>query len=570
MPRSAICLPRNMFPPPTTAASSTPPATTAAISLARWKTTSGEMPSGSLPEKASPESFTTTRFQRRCAFGASGSGYPSASATADVTDPAAASARTAAPAECVALPSTGCSPSPSLTSWLRSSSGLADLVPRERADGNPLIGEQLLDGLLRVPDKRLLGQHHVLEERVEPALDDLGNRLLRLALVPGDLLHDAPLVLDHVRGHLVTGQVLRPHRGHLVRHVLGRLGRGLVQLDEHAHGRRQLRVGLVQVGSDVATLEEGVPAQLDLLLERGAGLLDVLLDRGPGPEFQPEQGQPVGGPLLQGHAGDLRGQGLEHVGLGHEVGLAVELEEHPGVRAVELRGHQPVRGGAGSPLAYVLGALDPEELHGDVEVAVGLLKSTLAVHHSRGRLLTQPLHVRGGEVRHFLISRCVFVVGRGSPPLSASPSPSPSAGPLPQASADSPEPADTPAASGSGAGASPCSGAAPLACSAAWSAAWSVAVPLAWSGVVPLTWSPAGAPGAWAAASSPGLPSRTASSHSASGSSAPSSPDVGAAEGLASPSAAPARAIRPSATASAMTRVSSETLRMASSFPGIG
>src|ERR1700722_2256521 len=217
MPRSAICLPRNMFPPPTTAASSTPSATTAAISLARWKTTSGEMPSGSLPEKASPESFTTTRFQRRCAFGASGSGYRSA----------AASARTAAPAECVALPSTGCSPSPSLTSWLRSSSGLADLVPRERADGNPLIGEQLLDRLLRVPDKRLLGQHHVLEERVEPAFDDLGNRLLRLALVPGDLLHDAPLVLDHVRGHLVAGQVLRPHRGHLVRHVLGRLGRGL-------------------------------------------------------------------------------------------------------------------------------------------------------------------------------------------------------------------------------------------------------------------------------------------------------------------------------------------------------
>src|SRR6202044_2555734 len=272
---------------------------------------------------------------------------------------------------------------------------------------------------------------------------------------------------------------------------------------------RQLRVGLVQVGSDVATLQEGVPAQLDLLLERGAGLLDVLLDRGPGPEIQPEQGQPVGGPLLQGHARDLRGQGLEHVGLGHEVGLAVELEEHPGVRAVELRGDQPVAGGPGSPLAYVLGALDAEELHGDVEVAVGLLKSTLAVHHSRGRLLTQPLHVRGGEVRHFLISRCVFVVGRGSSPRSASPSARPSAGPLPQASCDSPEPADTPGASGSGAGVSPCSGAAPLACSAAWSLTWSVAGPLAWSGVVPLTWSPAGASGAWAAASSPGLPSRT-------------------------------------------------------------
>src|ERR1039457_1061061 len=182
MPRSASCLPRNMLPPPTTTASSTPSATTAAISLARRKTTSGEMPSGSFPEKASPDSFTTTRLHRRWAFGASGSGQ--LSSWADVCPgPAAGSARTAAPAWCVALPSTGSSPSPPLTSWLRPSSGLADLEPRERADGNPLIGEQLLDGLLRVPDEGLLGQRHVLEERVEPALDDLRDRLLRLALV---------------------------------------------------------------------------------------------------------------------------------------------------------------------------------------------------------------------------------------------------------------------------------------------------------------------------------------------------------------------------------------------------
>ena len=40
--------------------------------------------------------------------------------------------------------------------------------------------------------------------------------------------------------------------------------------------------------------------------------------------------------------------------------------------------------------------------------------------------------------------------------------------------------------------------------------------------------------------------------------------------GLSSPEDAPARAIRPSATASATTLVSSETLRIASSLPGIG
>ena len=65
------------------------------------------------------------------------------------------------------------------------------------------------------------------------------------------------------------------------------------------------------------------------------------------------------------------------------------------------------------------------------------------------------------------------------------------------------------------------------------------------------------------------LPSSSARSHSASGSSAPSTPSAGGA-GFSSPAAAPARAIRPSATASATTLVSRATLRIASSFPGIG
>ena len=73
-----------------------------------------------------------------------------------------------------------------------------------------------------------------------------------------------------------------------------------------------------------------------------------------------------------------------------------------------------------------------------------------------------------------------------------------------------------------------------------------------------------------AAWSSAALLWRRSRSHSASGSSAPMSPDAGGADGFSSPSAAPARAMRPSATASATTRVSSATLRIASSLPGIG
>ena len=60
-------------------------------------------------------------------------------------------------------------------------------------------------------------------------------------------------------------------------------------------------------------------------------------------------------------------------------------------------------------------------------------------------------------------------------------------------------------------------------------------------------------------------PASSSRSHSAIGSSAPSSEPAGS-----SPVRTPERAIRPSATASAMTRVSRVTERMASSLPGIG
>jgi hypothetical protein len=52
-----------MLPPPTTTATWTPSLTASEIALAMCWTTSASMPSGSLPENASPDSFSTTRFQ---------------------------------------------------------------------------------------------------------------------------------------------------------------------------------------------------------------------------------------------------------------------------------------------------------------------------------------------------------------------------------------------------------------------------------------------------------------------------------------------------------------------------
>jgi hypothetical protein len=92
-------------------------------------------------------------------------------------------------------------------------------------------------------------------------------------------------------------------------------------------------------------------------------------------------------------------QGHEVRGLGDEVGLTVELEQRPaGVR------DQTVGGGAAGPLADVLGALDPQELDGLVEVTVRLVERLLAVHHSGAGEVAELLHVRGGVVSHDSLS----------------------------------------------------------------------------------------------------------------------------------------------------------------------
>ena len=91
--------------------------------------------------------------------------------------------------------------------------------------------------------------------------------------------------------------------------------------------------------------------------------------------------------LRGGRGGDdLVGERLELGVLGDEVGLGVELDQ----RAV-LGGDQALGGGALGALADVLGALDPQQLDGLVEVAVGLdqrvLQSSIpAPVSSRSRL----------------------------------------------------------------------------------------------------------------------------------------------------------------------------------------
>src|SRR6185369_8934282 len=546
-----------MLPPPTTAATCTPSFTAAIISAARWATTSGEMPRGSAPANSPPDSFSTTRRQ----LGWSTPAGPDSGIRPFLV-------------VCLVLSVAWFLPG---LAWFLS---LADLEPGEAGDGDTVLRQDLLDRGLLVLHERLLGEHDILEVGVQPAVHDLADGLLRLALVAGNLLGDTALLLHYVGRDLVQRGVERTHRGHLLGQVLGHLGVVLVELDEHAQGRRQGRVAAVQVARHVAALEPGEPAELQLLLQARAGLVDQLLDGGARAGLGGQQGQPVGD--LGGDRGlrDLRGCLLEQVGLRDEVRLAVQLDQHAGLGAVEVGHDQAVGRGAGGALVHVLGALKPKQLDRRLDVAVGFIECVLAVHHAGAGLLTEPLHVSGGKIRHVLVSRYVLNLASWFAGYSAAVSPVASAVSAVSAVGSA---ASAVSAVGSAASAVSAVGSAASTVSAVGSAASTVsamssrssassaaaassvviadsalisgvasATAAATVGVSARGASSAVSAGAAAGAAAEAEPWSSSRSHSAKGSSVPSrSP-----EGFSSPEAAPARAIRPSATASATTLVS--------------
>src|SRR5215813_1205077 len=83
------------------------------------------------------------------------------------------------------------------------STRLPDLEPGEAADYGSRLGKKLLHRLLGVAYRRLLNQRNVLEEGIQPSLDDLSDRLLRLALLAGHLLGDPALIRHDILGNLV-------------------------------------------------------------------------------------------------------------------------------------------------------------------------------------------------------------------------------------------------------------------------------------------------------------------------------------------------------------------------------
>src|SRR5699024_4492576 len=98
---------------------------------------------------------------------------------------------------------------------------------------------------------------------------------------------------------------------------------------------------------------------------------------------------------------------LELLVLGHEIGFAVELDQH-----AALTGDEPLGRGTLGTLAHILGALDAQEFDGLVEVAGVFFERLLAIHHPGAGELPEPLDIGGGVVRH-----------RGDPPWESWPGP---------------------------------------------------------------------------------------------------------------------------------------------------
>src|SRR3954451_1113944 len=99
----------------------------------------------------------------------------------------------------------------------------------------------------------------------------------------------------------------------------------------------------------------------------------------------------VGGSDVQRH---LPRELLELVGAGHEVGLAVDLDQHSDLAAgVDVAGHHALRGGAAAALGGRCLPLHAQDLDRLVHVALRLLQGGLGVHDAGARALAQGLDV---------------------------------------------------------------------------------------------------------------------------------------------------------------------------------
>src|SRR6056297_3572087 len=358
-----------------TTATSVPALTTPAICRATEATTSGSTPSPPPPAKASPLSLSKTRRQ------------PASGACGQVTKVPSNDGWTGSLLNRSMVP-----PFP------KRRLALTRLEPSECADRGAGFSQDVRHRLLTVNHAGLLEQDVVLEVGVHPAFDDLGNRLIGLALVPSRGFGDVSLVFHGLGRHLVAGEELRAHGRDLHSDTLGSLFVAVVG-HEHAHLRRQVGGTSVQV-SGGGCLQHRHAAEFDLLADDSGHLRHGVLDALAGVETDRQQGLAVTDLTVERRLREGPGQRLEILALGDEVGLAQQLDH--GV--VHCRDDSVGRGALSATLRSLGGTGDAQRLDRLIEISAALLESLLALHHSRGGHLAKSLHIRGADRCHVLPS----------------------------------------------------------------------------------------------------------------------------------------------------------------------
>src|SRR3954454_18352498 len=201
--------------------------------------------------------------------------------------------------------------------------------------------------------------------------------LIRTRLKTGSSLN---LGADREAGEPPDHDVLAGRPGEVGAELLDRLAAvlvlvdvRLVEQDDIVHPRLELALG--DLRADVLGLVGPLlleDPQLGVLgLLRDLVLGDVLRRRGGGDVHR-----------------DLAGERLEVLVAGHEVGVAVDLDEHADLAVgVDVGGDRALGGLAAAHLERLVAQPHAQQLGGGVDVAVGLGQGVLALHHARAGLV---------------------------------------------------------------------------------------------------------------------------------------------------------------------------------------
>ena len=189
------------------------------------------------------------------------------------------------------------------------------------------------------------------------------------------------------------------------------------QLDHNADAAAHVVVGIHHA---VLGHEAGKAAHGDLLADGGGRLADQIVDGLARvrverlSEHLLNAGRSGSGDVL----GEIAAQILEAIGVGDEVGLAVDLDGHAHAVLVHIGIHHALGGDTAGLLGGGGETLLAQEVDGLVHVAVALDERLLAVHHTGAGALAQFLNQGSSNISHniFLQLRSITSLRRPAQP----------------------------------------------------------------------------------------------------------------------------------------------------------